>query len=82
MIKQRARHWTNPSVLAFAGKSDPIDSIVRRARAEVLRAVQDGWEGPPFDLFKLAELMGISVVPRDDVLDARTIPVGSRRFRI
>ena len=82
MIKQRARHWTNPSVLAFAGKSDPIDSIVRRARAEVLRAVQDGWEGPPFDPFKLAELMGISVVPRDDVLDARTIPVGSRRFRI
>jgi len=26
--------------------------------------------------------MGISVVPRDDVLDARTIPVGLRRFRI
>lgn len=82
VIYRRNKQWTNPSVLALAGKSDPVDTITKRAKAEVLRAVQDGWEGPPFDPFKLAGLLGIPVVPRDDVLDARTIPVGSRRFRI
>lgn len=81
-MRQQSRQWTNPSVLAFSAKVAPIDAIIKRARAEVLQAIQDGWQGPPFDPFKLAELKGISVVPRSDILDARTIPIGSRRFRI
>jgi len=69
-------------VLQFAGKSDPIDFITKKARDEVLRAIQAGWQGPPFDPFRLAEHFGISVIPREDVLDARTIPVGLHKFQI
>lgn len=81
-MRQMSRQWTNPSVLAFSGKVDPIDAIIKRARVEVLQAIQDGWQGPPFDPFILAELKGIPVVPRSDILDARTVPIGSRRFRL
>ena len=49
--------WTNASVLAFAAGSDPIESVIRRAEAEVQRAIQRGWKGPPFDPFELAEHM-------------------------
>ncbi len=74
--------WTNTSVLQFAGKSDPIELITRKARDEVLRAIQAGWQGPPFDPFRLAEHLGLRTIPREDVLDARTVPAGSRRLQI
>ena len=74
--------WTNTSALALAAGSDPIESVTRRAKAEVQRAMQRGWNGPPFDPFELAEHMGISLSPRSDVLDARVLPVGFERFRI
>jgi hypothetical protein len=61
--------WTNPSVLQFAGESDPIDLIAKRARDEILRAIQAGWQGPPFDPFWLAEHFEIPVIPREDVLE-------------
>ena len=48
----------------------------------MLRAIQAGWQGPPFDPFKLAEHLGISAIPREDVLDARVLPAGSRRLQI
>ena len=53
-MNQQTEHWTNPSVLLLAGKSDPIDFITKMARDKVLKAVQSGWQGPPFDPFKLA----------------------------
>ena len=74
--------WTNPSVLEFAGKSDPIKLITQKARDEVLQAIQAGWQGPPFDPFTLAEHLGIRTIPREDVLDARTVPSGSHRLQI
>jgi len=74
--------WTNPSVLEFAGKSDPIELITQKARDEVLRAIQAGWQGPPFDPFKLAEHFGIRAIPREDVFDARIVPAGSSRLQI
>lgn len=74
--------WTNTSVLAFAAGSDPIESIIQGAKAEVRRAMQRGWKGPPFDPFELAEHMGIALSPRSDILDARILPAGSERFRI
>jgi hypothetical protein len=82
MTGQQTRYWTNPSVRKFAGNSDPIESITRRTREEVLRAIQDGWQGPPFDPFKLADLLEISTIPREDVLDARIMPSGSQRVQI
>lgn len=74
--------WTNPSVLQFAGKSDPVDLITKRAREEVLKAIQAGWQGPPFDPFKLADYLGIPTIPREDVLDARIVPIGSQKAQI
>ncbi|MCI4347408.1 MAG: ImmA/IrrE family metallo-endopeptidase [Thermoplasmata archaeon] len=70
--------WTNPSVKGLAQNSDPFETVVARARELVLGAVQEGWEGPPFDPFRLAEVLGIQVVPREDVLDARLVSVGSK----
>ncbi len=74
--------WTNTSVIKFAGKSDPIELITQKARDEVLRAIQAGWQGPPFDPFRLAELFGIPTIPREDVLDARIISTGSHKLQI
>ena len=55
-------YWTNPSVRRFAGELDPISLITDKAREVVLRAIQSGWQGPPFDPFKLATLLDIPVV--------------------
>lgn len=74
--------WTNPSVLRFAGKSDPVDLITEKARGEVLKAIQAGWRGPPFDPFKLADFLGIPTTPREDLLDARIVPSGAQRVQI
>lgn len=74
--------WTNPSVLQFEREKDPVTAIAEYARRVALKAVDDGWNGPPFDPFDLAERLGIQVVPRDDLPDARIIPIGSRKARI
>jgi O-acetyl-ADP-ribose deacetylase (regulator of RNase III) len=75
----RRRFWTNPSVLDLAGDRDPVEVIVERAQQQVLEAVEKGWEGPPFDPFKLADLLSIPVAPRQELADARTVPtVGGR----
>jgi O-acetyl-ADP-ribose deacetylase (regulator of RNase III) len=72
------RHsWTNPSVrklLEATKASDPIDAITERARRVVLGAIDAGWSGPPFDPLRLADHLGLRVLPRDDVRDARTVP--------
>jgi len=82
MTGKQIGYWTNPSVRHFAGNSDPIELITKRAREEVLRAIQAGWQGPPFDPFKLADFLEIPTIPREDVLDARMIPMGSHRAQI
>ena len=82
MVSQQTGYWTNPSILQFAGKSDPIDLITKNAKEAVMGAIQVGWQGPPFDPFKLADLLQIPTIPREDVLDARIIPSGSRRLLI
>ncbi len=82
MADRQIEYWTNPSVMQFAGDSDPIELITEKAEDEVLRAIQAGWQGPPFDPFKLADLLEIPTIPREDVLDARIVPAGSRRVQI
>ena len=56
-------------------------AMLQRTRSLVLEAIERGWSGPPFDPFQLAELFNIEVVPSQDVIEARTVPVGSK-FRI
>jgi len=82
MTGQHIGYWTNPSVLQFAGNSDPVELITKKTREEVLRAIQAGWQGPPFDPFKLADFLKIPTIPREDVLDARIIPASSQRVQI
>lgn len=73
-----SRSWTNPSVLALVqARNDPVATIIEKAREVILNAVQEGWSGPPFDPFLLAEQLKIAVIPRDDVLDARLVPSGA-----
>ena len=57
----------------LAGDVDPTSAIINRTRTLILEAMDDGWQGPPFDVFSLAQRQGLSVVPREDVLDARLI---------
>lgn len=76
------RVWSNPSVIALAGDSDPIATIVGRARDVVLRALETGWSGPPYDPFALAESLRIKVQATQDVIDARTLSTGVSGFRI
>jgi len=81
-MSQQTEYWTNPSVLTFAGKSDPINFITGKAREVVLKAIQAGWQGPPFDPLKLADVLEISTIPREDVLDARILSTSSQRPQI
>lgn len=68
-----AIEWTNPSVRQLAGDSDPTEVIVEKTRAMILDAMDNGWHGPPFRPFALAQWLGFSVVPRENIRDARVI---------
>jgi len=65
--------WTNPSVKKLAGNAEPTSAIIQWTRKIILKAMDEGWQGPPFDVFSLAHRLGLSVVPREDVLDARLV---------
>ncbi|SFT97596.1 protein of unknown function [Paraburkholderia aspalathi] len=67
-------HWTNASVTAFADGKDPVETMEQRARQLVLRAMDDGWSGPPFDPLLLAKWLGMQAEARGDIPDARTVP--------
>lgn len=72
-------HWTNDSVAKFARGKDPLITMSERAENLIIKAVERGWKGPPYDPFKLADLLPIDVIPRADVADARTIDAGDGR---
>ena len=82
MERSPSRRWTNKSVLLLAGTADPIVAMEQRARDTVLRAVDHGWDGPPFDPIKLADILGIAVRPRGDIVDARMVAVGPTKLAI
>jgi len=62
--------WTNSSVIALADGDDPIKKIVEKTKSLVLQAMDAGWQGPPFDPFWLAQYLGMSTIPRDDIFDS------------
>jgi len=66
--------WTNASVIAFAGDVDPVQAMENKARQLTLKAMDEGWGGPPFDPLALAEWNKMRIVARDDIPDARTVP--------
>ena len=75
-------NWSNPSVSSFAEGGDPIEKMMQVASSVALEAIQQGWPGPPFDPFRLAEILKIKTVPREDVLDARTVPTSSGKVQV
>jgi hypothetical protein len=78
----KAMEWTHPSARLLAELGDPVDVVIERARQLVFEAVEAGWEGPPFDPLMLAELRGIEVLPRQDVVDARIRAEGAGQLTI
>jgi O-acetyl-ADP-ribose deacetylase (regulator of RNase III) len=78
-VTTRHEYWTHQSVRALVGDSgtDPAELITQKAEDVSLAAMQEGWSGPPFDPFELADLRKIRVVPREDIGDARTVPDGT-----
>jgi hypothetical protein len=66
--------WTNKSVLRFAGQEDPIAKVEQAARACVLKALDAGWSGPPFNPLFLADQLRIPVEANSQVRDARAVP--------
>jgi O-acetyl-ADP-ribose deacetylase (regulator of RNase III) len=76
-----SRYWKHPSVLGLQ-TPDPIHTIVTQARQLVLDAMEKGWAGPPYDPFDLASRLGIQLLPRQDVIDARTRSDEKGKLRI
>ena len=81
-MSSRTERWTNASALLLAGGDDPVEAVTARARAIVLQALDAGWSGPPFDPIALAAHMKLPVSARDDIPDARTVPVGGKAVQI
>jgi hypothetical protein len=71
-------YWTNRSVRVLAGDKDPVGVITQKARAVILNYIEAGGLGPPFDPLDLASYLKVSVIPSQDVRDARTIYTGGK----
>ena len=72
---QDRTQWTNKSVLEFAQGDDPVARMEAKARELALTAMDDGWEGPPYDPIALARWKNLTVAARSDIPDARTVPL-------
>jgi O-acetyl-ADP-ribose deacetylase (regulator of RNase III) len=80
-----AVNWTHPSVKALlheSGAQDPYAAMEDRARGLTLSALEKGWKGPPYDPFFLADTLGIETVARQDLEDARLVPIEGENPRI
>ena len=78
VLPNTTQYWTHPSISAIGQESDPIHFVTKSARDLVYRAIQSGWQGPPFDPFQLANFAGIKVLPSEDVVERITLsPINS-----
>jgi Zn-dependent peptidase ImmA (M78 family) len=78
-------HWKNKSVIQLIKNNmdeDPIEIIREKSREVVVKAYDLGWEGPPFDPIKLAQILGYEILPNEDIIDARTLSPQNKSFRI
>ena len=76
-----AIRWTHPSVVRLLEQQatdNPVAWIEHRARDLALTAMEEGWDGPPYDPFQLAEALEIEVVARQDLDDARLVVAQDR----
>ncbi|MEQ9145547.1 MAG: macro domain-containing protein [Parvibaculaceae bacterium] len=73
MSNAHSINWTNASVRAFAKNADPLSAIEEAARALVLKAREKGWEGPPFNPLRIAEMLEVQIEANSSVADARLV---------
>lgn len=62
--------WSNGSVLAFDDGGDPLDRASAAARELLDAAIAQGMTAPPVDPLALAKLLGLGVIPHNDIADA------------
>jgi len=77
----RESRWTHPSVVGLR-EADPVSWVISRARQLVLKSIERGWLGPPYNPFALAEMEGIKLLPTEEVLDAETRSDSAEHFTI
>ena len=82
MTKKHRFKWVDKSVLLYSSDRDPIEKIEAQAKKVVLDALEKGWNGPPYDPIKLAEIMRINVSPNADIRDAQTVTQPNGRYLI
>jgi O-acetyl-ADP-ribose deacetylase (regulator of RNase III) len=75
-------NWTNKSVKTFADGDNPVLKMESVARKHVLKALDEGWTGPPFDPIQLAKHLDLNLVPNSAIQDARTVPDQEGRLTI
>lgn len=73
MLEASSINWTNASVRAFAKNADPLAAIEKAARSLVLKARENGWEGPPFNPLRIAEMLEVQIEANSSVADARLV---------
>jgi len=78
LAKSDGIQWPNSSVLGLAKGANPIAVIERKVREPVLRARDEGWQGPPFNPVAIADMLKIPLEANADVADARTVASGGR----
>lgn len=66
-----SRVWTNPSVLKFAAGAEPLVAAHAAAERLLAEATEADADGPPVNVFALAEHLGIALQPKDDLVDAQ-----------
>lgn len=62
-LPSTTQYWTHPSISVMGQESDPIHFVTESACDLVFRAIESGWQGPPFDPFQLANFAGLKVLP-------------------
>ncbi|MDJ0931285.1 hypothetical protein [Breoghania sp.] len=67
--KASSINWTNTSVKAFEKNADPLAVIEDAAYSLVLKAREQGWEGPPFNPLRIAEMLEVQIEANSGVAD-------------
>lgn len=74
--------WTNVSVKKLTSSDDPINVVLDKVREVIINASDMGFTGPPYDPFKIANFMGVKILPKHDVSDAILISIPDGKFLI
>jgi hypothetical protein len=66
-----ARRWNSKSVKSFAQGNNPVRVMQDKCESLIIQAVDNGWQGPPYDPFALCKILNIQLIANPDIPDAR-----------